>query len=321
MIASELEYSLGEALVAAKHGDRAAFGRFVGLTQGMLTGLALSITADPALSEDIAQETYLETWKRLATLRTDASALPWLREIVRNKSIDVLRRRKRVGPAPSDAQQAQVECPQTQPQDALQAEQQLSTVLRALAKLSEPAREVVLLFYREGERTQRVATLLGVSDAVVRKRLQRARDRLRFEVQAQIKTVAIATAPGAGLAATVIASLSPIGTASAVGASVGKSTLQSWTAAAWSGLGAAVAAVGVVVGAVLIDTRIALARTRDPLKRRRLVMHGMVYAAVLGGYIVVLDRAADSGWSLAWIAGLAVSAIFGLTYWRMRILR
>ena len=43
-----------------------------------------------------------------------------------------------------------------------------------ISSLPEDSREILLLFYREGQSSQQVADLLGMSDAAVRKRLSRA---------------------------------------------------------------------------------------------------------------------------------------------------
>jgi len=321
---TELESRIGGALIAAQGGDRAAFAQFVGLTQGMVTALALSITSDPGISEDIAQETYLEAWKKLRSMHADASTLPWLREVARNKSIDVLRRRSHPAtPVALDAL-TDIQCPLDQPPETLQSEQQIAIVLRALQSLSEESRETILLYYREGERTQDVATMLGVSDSVVRKRLQRARDKLRADVESQIKRFSIVTAPGAGFGAAIAAglgSMSPPAAAVVIGA---KSVLKAGISVAMKGLWAAIASVGVVVLAVAIDTRVYRARTRDLRVRRRLIVHGVVYAIVLGGYLLALEWAQSMSSRGIWVASLAaltVVLVFLLTFWRTHILR
>ena len=324
MTATELQSSIDRTLLAAQRGDHAAFAQFVGLTQGMLTGLALAITADRASSEDIAQDTYIEAWKRLPSMQMDSSVLPWLREVARNKSIDVLRRRAHAAAPAALDRMSEVPCAADQPPESLAAEQQAQIALRALESLSQDAREAVLLYYREGERTQRVAALLGVSDAVVRKRLQRARDKLRIDVERQVGGFARASAPGAGFGAAVAAGLNTLGVPGAVGAAGVKSLLKAWGSTLVGGLGAILAAVGVVVVAVAIDTRMYLARTRDPGQRRRLIVHGVVYAVLMGGYMLALTWAASQESRSVWVMPMAIATaalVFVLTAWRSRIVR
>lgn len=326
MFSTELDIEIGNALRAVQHGDNAAFARFVTLTQGMLTGLAMAITSDRAVSEDIAQDTYLEAWRRLPMLHSQSHALPWLREVTRNKAIDVLRRRRNEG-ASADTQQllAETAAATPEPPATLEADQRHTIALRALQALSADSREAILLYYREGERSQRVATLLGVSDSVVRKRLQRARARMRIEVEQQIRSFAKDSAPSAAFSGAVIAALGGAGKAGAAAAAAGAQTVaKSALSKLWVGVGSAFAGVGLVLLAVIIDTRIYLARTDDAGKRRWLILHGFVYATLMASYLLVLRWAArsdlDGGATMAIAAG-ATLLIFALTFWRMRIMR
>jgi RNA polymerase sigma factor (sigma-70 family) len=326
MTSPGLDFEIGAALQDARAGDRAAFARLVGLTQGMLTGLAMAITSDRAVSEDIAQDTYLEAWRRLPMLQSQSHALPWLREVARNKAIDVLRRRRNEDSS-VDAQQllGETAAATPEPPATLEADQRDTIAWRALQSLSADAREAILLYYREGERSQRVATLLGVSDSVVRKRLQRARDRMRIEVEHQIRNFAKDSAPCAAFSTTVIAALGGAGKPAAAAAAAGAQTVaKSGLSKLLMGVGSAFAAVGLVLLAVVFETRIYLARTQDAGQRRRLIAHGIVYAILMVAYILALRWSArsgvDAGVTMA-IALAATALIFALTFWRMRIMR
>ena len=76
---------------AAQRGDRNAYSRLVAAAQRMVTSVALAQVRDLQLSEDIAQETFLQAWQRIAQMRSAGSFLPWLREVARNRAIDYLR--------------------------------------------------------------------------------------------------------------------------------------------------------------------------------------------------------------------------------------
>ncbi len=324
--AQPLDQQLLSALQAARGGDRRAFGNLVSLTQGMVTAVALAITSDPAGSEDIAQETYLEAWRRLPTLDAELSPAPWLREVARNKALDVLRRRRLQQPTVATEQAAEVVNPAHGPAEALEQTQRQHIAWSALQSLGEEAREAVLLYYREGSRSDRAASLLGISESALRKRLQRARDQMRVDVEQQIRCFASETAPGMGFGATVLAALGSAtqSTLAAGTAVAAQSVAKGGLAKLMTVLGSLFAAVGVVVLAVLIDTRIHLKRARSQLQRRRLLAHGLVYALLMAGYIIALGWAARAGIGGGWVLGLAATVsllIFALTYWRRRILR
>jgi len=76
-------------------GDPPAATAFVRRFQGNVFGLALSITRDPTLAEDVAQEAFVRAWKSAATYDPGrASVATWLLTITRNTAIDAVRARR-----------------------------------------------------------------------------------------------------------------------------------------------------------------------------------------------------------------------------------
>lgn len=84
------------ALVAGLSlGDPPAATAFVRRFQGNVFGLALSITRDPALAEDVAQEAFVRAWRAAATYDPRRAAVTtWLLTITRNAAIDAVRARR-----------------------------------------------------------------------------------------------------------------------------------------------------------------------------------------------------------------------------------
>ena len=61
-----------------------------------------------------------------------------------------------------------------------------------------------LLYYREGQNSRQVASLLGLSDTAVRKRLSRARGTLREEMLKRFGEFAQSSAPSAAFASVLL---------------------------------------------------------------------------------------------------------------------
>src|SRR5580765_1135018 len=81
-----IELVTDEDLVAAcLSGDREAFGRIVERYQRLLCSLAYSATGSLSESEDLAQETFVDAWRQLRTLREPGKLRPWLCGILRHK--------------------------------------------------------------------------------------------------------------------------------------------------------------------------------------------------------------------------------------------
>jgi DNA-binding CsgD family transcriptional regulator len=78
----------------------------------------------------------------------------------------------------------------------------------ALEALPEDAREVLVLYYREGQSVAEVARGLGIPEVTVRKRLSRAREKLRAETEERLAFLLVVTAPSRALAPQIVRALS-----------------------------------------------------------------------------------------------------------------
>ncbi len=82
--------------------DPQAASAFVARFQGAVFGLALSITRDPGLAEDVSQEALVKAWRAAGSYDIRrASVLTWLLTITRNTAIDAIRTRR---PVPTDGE-------------------------------------------------------------------------------------------------------------------------------------------------------------------------------------------------------------------------
>ncbi len=208
---------IDEYLPKAQSGDRAAFGRIVAACQNSITAIALAIFRDVQASEDIAQDAFVNAWRNLASLRNSTSFLPWLRQITRNLSRDHLRRRRteRRYDGDMDGILAVVADPGPDHPERITRQHEEAVVAELIDELPEETREILLIYYREGQSSKQVAALLGMQDAAVRKRLSRARQSLHRELLERIGDFAMASAPTAMFTAVVVGGLTLSGTAGA----------------------------------------------------------------------------------------------------------
>lgn len=209
MNAMSLDLILQAELPAAARGSQDAYGRIVHACQNTVTAIALAITRDVQASEDIAQEAFLKAWQQLDRLKNSASFLPWLRQITRNLARDWLRAQHG---RPMSGEVAEIAIGMAADPDPTPAERLLQTeeelvATEIISSLPEDSRETLLLFYREGQSSQQVADLLGLSDAAVRKRLSRARAMVRDELLQRFGEFARSTAPTAAFTMIVLGGL------------------------------------------------------------------------------------------------------------------
>jgi RNA polymerase sigma factor (sigma-70 family) len=228
-------------LPAAQAGDQEAFGRIVAGCQGGITAIALAIVRDIQTSEDIAQEAFLNAWTHLRRLRSSSSFLPWLRQITRNLARDHLRRRvtERRYDGDMDDILRVVADPSPDVPDSLSRQHEEAVVAELIDDLPEETREILLIYYREGQSSKQVAQLLGMTDAAVRKRLQRARDSIRADLMTRLGDFALSTAPSAAFTALVVAGLTVSPSAAAAGLAMGGAAASKGLSKLLFGAGAA----------------------------------------------------------------------------------
>ena len=208
---------------AAARGDRAAFEALVHAHGRTVWSVATAIVGDPEIGREVAQDAFVAAWQGLGRLRDPERFRPWLLEIVRNRARDARRRRAAHDVRPLLADPAD---PRPDLGDQLDEAAREATVWSALDALRPDDREVLLLFYREGASIRTVAQALDLSEVAVRKRLSRARERLRADVQAHLAPIVERRTPELGpWAAAVVAALGTLGARSAWAAGVGAAML------------------------------------------------------------------------------------------------
>lgn len=129
------------------------------------------------VAEDILQQTFLKLAEHGPELRPDSDLRAWLYTVARHAFLGQLRRRRYEADAPN------LELLRDYGPDA-EARLLLGDVDAALARLRLEDRELLLLVGAEGLEPLAVAKLLDVEPAALRKRLERARQRLLAELSA-----------------------------------------------------------------------------------------------------------------------------------------
>jgi RNA polymerase sigma factor (sigma-70 family) len=310
MNALPLDVMLRQELSAARRGDTAAYGRIVRGCQNTVTAIALAITGDVAASEDIAQDAFLRAWQRLDRLKNHDSFLPWLRQITRNLARDHLRARRHEAMTGEDAELAIAIAadPAPGPAQQLLITEQETAAADIIAALPEDARETLLLYYREGQRSQQVALLLGLSDAAVRKRLSRTRETVRSELLARFGEFARGSTPAAAFTLLVTSALSvaapPAAAATALGmaGSVGAKSLGKVLLGGLGSIGIGVA--GAWLG-IWWGLKRNLRGALDDRERTQLRRSAMINAAVTAAF--VLAMCAYAAWGDGWLIPTGLS--------------
>jgi RNA polymerase sigma-70 factor, ECF subfamily len=88
---------------AHRAGDQTAFGSLVGAYLDRVFSFALRLSADRAIAEDAAQETFIKAWKGMESFDEKRPFRAWLFSIARNATVDIMRKRRDVSFGSLDA--------------------------------------------------------------------------------------------------------------------------------------------------------------------------------------------------------------------------
>ncbi|MCL4691090.1 MAG: sigma-70 family RNA polymerase sigma factor, partial [Candidatus Hydrogenedentes bacterium] len=187
---------------------------------------------------------FLRALKTLDRLREPAKFGPWLLTIARNVATDILiaRTRERNAGSPIPDEDDAVWLPN------MEQREMWSKLHEQIRQLEDEPREVLMLFYFAGKRTKEIAALLNLSNDVVRKRLQRAREtlgaRLLDELQPERKLEPVLQKRSAAITAAALTAPVAWQSASAATISAGVGmALGKWFAGAVLVLAAGVAGI------------------------------------------------------------------------------
>jgi RNA polymerase sigma-70 factor, ECF subfamily len=169
-----------EALLqACAGGDKAALHSLYKETAAQLFGLALRILRNRELAEEIVQDSFVLLWNNAHTFDPGrGSAMAWLARIVRNRCIDLIRRRGRETPLDHTSIEGW-EDPGSSPADLAALSSDARRLHHCLDELEESPRKVLRLVYYEGMTYEEVAVHLGVPLGTVKSWVRRSLTRLR----------------------------------------------------------------------------------------------------------------------------------------------
>lgn len=147
--------------------------------QAMVFSMACRYLRNRALAEEIAQEVFLQLYKKLPELESPDHVLHWLRWVTAHRLIDHSRHEKRRPQSPLESV----------PEPAAASSERdplLADMLRQLvAELPENARVVMILRYQEDLDPMDIARALDMPIATVKSHLQRSLALLRDKLSRQ----------------------------------------------------------------------------------------------------------------------------------------
>jgi RNA polymerase sigma-70 factor (ECF subfamily) len=162
----------------ARSGDREAFSILAGGAVDRLYGIARLILRDTELAEDATQEALIRAWRDLPTLRDVERFDAWLYRLIVRACADVGRHRRRW--------RAEITVLPTEPAEPDRASElaDRDELERALRRLTDAQRTVLILHFYVGLSPSETAAVLDVPAGTAKSRLHYAIDALRAAIAA-----------------------------------------------------------------------------------------------------------------------------------------
>lgn len=164
--------SAAEASVVAlaRGGDQQAFEELVRRHQSSIRNLLRSVCRNSALADDLAQDTFLQAWRQLRSLRVPDAFKSWLRKLAINSFRQHLRREGAFW-NPAEVEADDVVC--------TPATTEGLDLNSALGVLAPSVRLCIVLSYREGMSHSEIAAATQLPLGTVKSHIARGTIRLR----------------------------------------------------------------------------------------------------------------------------------------------
>lgn len=171
---------LADLLHRSARGDEAAFAELYDATSARAYGLAVRVVRDPAQSQEVTQEAYLEIWRTASRFDPEkGSAYSWLLTIVHRRAVDRVRSAEAASRRDVAYQEANRVVDHDSTAEAAEASFEARRVRTALAGLTQVQREALTLAYFGGYTHTQVATLLDLPVGTAKTRIRDGLIRLR----------------------------------------------------------------------------------------------------------------------------------------------
>lgn len=171
-----------EAIERAKQGDEAAFEVLYQLHKRRVYSLCLRMVSNPAQAEDLAQEAFLQLFRKVGTFRGESAFSTWLHRMTVN--VVLMHLRKKGLPVVSLEETIETD-EETQKKELGGEDLKLAGSLdrlqlqRAIDKLPPGYKSIFVLHDVEGFEHNEIATMVGCSIGNSKSQLHKARLKLR----------------------------------------------------------------------------------------------------------------------------------------------
>ena len=162
-----------ELIEECRQGSQKAQFQIYKLYYKAMYSVSLRIVNDEFEAEDVMQEAFLSAFKNIESYKGEVSFGAWLKRIVVNRSLDVLKKRRVKF---EEVNERTMEMPDL---EGMPLEVDVNEIKNAIQSLPDGYRTVLSLYLIEGYDHDEISQILGISNSASRTQYSRAKCKLR----------------------------------------------------------------------------------------------------------------------------------------------
>lgn len=166
----------------AQAGDRAAYGEIVRRFEPTVYAVALTRLRNPSEAQELTQEVFIHSMRKLDQLRDPQCLAGWLRQITVRMALNRLTRRGPVHGAEAGVLE-NAPAADTAPLDAMVRAEERAELWGGLNRLKPVDRATLVAFYIRGHSLQEMSREFETPVGTIKRRLHVARKRLRSQLE------------------------------------------------------------------------------------------------------------------------------------------
>ena len=171
---------LAQWIAAVSLGDQAAYRRLYDATAPKLMAVALRILREESRAEDVLQDSFVNVWNSAGSYNASLSApMTWLVTIVRNRSLDYIRRADPRTVELDDDLEAVIESDRPAPPDLASLGQDALELQRCLKRLDGGQRQAIAFAYWQGLTHSELAATMRIPIGTVKTWIRRGLEKMR----------------------------------------------------------------------------------------------------------------------------------------------
>lgn len=169
-------------------GDTNAYTYLINKYKNMAFTIAIKIVKNTEDAEEVAQDSFLKAYEKLASFKGDSKFSTWLYTIVYRNSISKIRKKKIITTDIDsyilDNHSTGVDFPQI---ESIKKGEQKKYVTEAINKLSETDAFLITLYYMNESSVDEIEQITGLSKSNIKVKLFRARKKMYNELSLLLK--------------------------------------------------------------------------------------------------------------------------------------